>query len=130
MPHGTFFILRKKLDALRNYKKMSIGEIAMVLYKSKSEVMAQVKNLGLGGIAFDGDVGTHPDVDTIEMDLLMAEKGIYLHNVPYSVLSADAAVEGEGKAPSLRTDAFQFTDLGAEHKQLLGEMLAHGVPSS
>jgi len=125
LPRGTFLIMRQKLDALKNHKKMSIGEISMVLYKSKSEMMAQVTNLGQGGVAFDGTVDDQVDFDRLEMDLLMAEKGLYIHNIPYSPLRADSI--DKKKSGPIRENAFCFKELETEHQRQLNEMLSHGL---
>jgi hypothetical protein len=100
MPRGTFVILRNKLDPLRNHTQMSIGEIAMVLYKSESEVMGQVTELSLGGIGFDCNFSGIVNADDVELDLLMTEKGIYLHNLPYSTIPIKSAGNGK-KRPAI-----------------------------
>ena len=108
MPRGTFVILRNKLDPLRNHTQMSIGEIAMVLYKSESEVMGQVTELSLGGIGFDCNFSGIVNADDVELDLLMTEKGIYLHNLPYSTIPIKSAGNGKKKTRSYRTNAVRF----------------------
>ena len=85
MPRGTFAILRNELDQLHNHRRMSIGEIAMVLYKSKTEVMGQVTNMSFGGIAFENSSCKVPTTGEVELDLLMTEQGIYLHNIPFQM---------------------------------------------
>jgi hypothetical protein len=129
LPRGTFCILRYKLDALNNHSRMSIGEISMVLYKSKSELMAQVKNLGHGGMAFDGTLEEQLDLEKVELDLLMAEKGLYIHNIPYSTLYANDDSKGTRKSRQLRVNAVGFKDLDADLKRQLDEMLSHGNPA-
>ncbi len=127
MPRGTFIIIRNELDSLRNHTKMSIGEIAMVLYKSKSEVMGQVTNMSWGGIAFDGNLSGLPDIDKPELDLLMAEKGIYLHNIPYETLALDPTRKGKNKSQKLRTNAVRFKKLDSGQALQLRELLANHV---
>jgi len=129
MPRGTFVILRNKLDPLRNYTKMSIGEIAMVLYKSQSEVMGQVTDLSHEGIGFDCDYSGLSDADNLELDLLMAEKGIYVHNIPYAPVPINTAGKGRKKTRQLRTNAIRFKKLDKEQKSGLKELLAHHVGS-
>jgi hypothetical protein len=128
LPRGTFVIVRPKLDALQNHKRMSIGEISMVLYKSKSEMMAQVKNVGQGGIAFDGQLQAGLDHETVEMDLLMAEKGLYLHNLPYSILYSDSESSEGKKNRRIRANAVRFTELDMSQQRQLDEMMSHGTP--
>ncbi len=130
MPRGTFMILRDKVEPLLNHKKMSIGEIAMVIYKSKTEMMGQVRNLGLGGIAFEGDCGHMPEEGSFELDLLMTEKGIYIHNIPYSPIFAASKKKRKKSAEEHRSDALEFKKLDAEHKQQLEELLAHCIGTS
>jgi hypothetical protein len=130
MPRGTFVILRTELDQLRNYTKMSIGEIAMVLYKSKSEVMGQVTDLSTAGVRFDGDNNGLPVSDQVELDLLMAEKGIYLHNIPYATIPIEPGGRGSKKTRKLRPNALRFKKLDTEQKRRLQELLTHHVGSS
>ena len=130
MPRGTFVILRDKVEPLRNHKRMSIGEIAMVIYKSDTEMMGQVRNLGLGGIAFDGDYCHISGKGNFELDLLMTEKGIYIHNIPYSPIYAKPEKKRKKLAEEQRADALEFMNLDAEHKQQLEQLLAHCICSA
>ncbi len=125
MPHGTFVIFRNKLDPLRKYTQMSIGEIAMVLYKSEPEAMGQVTNLSLGGIAFNRSYSGLPDAENVELDLLMTEKGIYLHDIPYVTVPIRPTGRGKKKRQKQRTDALCFQNLDSEQKGQLRELLAH-----
>jgi hypothetical protein len=132
MPRGTFVILRNKLDPLRNHTQMSIGEIAMVLYKSESEVMGQVTELSLGGIGFDCNFSGIVNADDVELDLLMTEKGIYLHNLPYSTIPIKSAGNGKKKTRktrNYRTNAVRFKKLDAIQKQQIRELLSHHTGS-
>jgi hypothetical protein len=127
LPRGTFVILRPRLDALKNHKKMSIGEISMVLYKSKTEMMAEVNNMGQGGIAFEGTLKDRLDPKTIELDLLMAEKGLYIHGLPYSKLYSDSESSGGKESRTLRVNALQFSELDMAQQRQVDEMLSHGI---
>lgn len=127
MPRGTFVILRNELDPLRNHTQMSIGEIAMVLYKSERQVMGQVTNMSIGGVAFNGNHRVALGVDNIELDLLMTAQGIYLHNIPYGAVTITPAGRGKKKTPKLRTNALRFKDLNIEQKGQLRELLTYHV---
>jgi hypothetical protein len=127
MPRGTFVILRKAFEPLRNHKQMSIGEIAMILYKSEPQVMGQVTNLSIGGIAFGGQTTGLPDSKKIQLDVLMTEQGIYLHNIPYEAVPIKTSRKGKPKNPAFRTNAFRFKQLNEEKKSRLRELLAHHV---
>jgi hypothetical protein len=127
MPRGTFVILRNEFDPLRNHANMSIGEIAMVLYKSEPEVMGQVTNLSVGGIAFGGHAIGLPDAEKVQLDLLMADKGIYVHDIPYAVVPVRAGGKSKKKTPKPRTNALRFTHLEAEKKDQLRELLTYRV---
>jgi hypothetical protein len=106
---------------------MSIGEIAMVLYKSEPEAMGQVTNLSAGGIAFDGKVIGSPDAGKVQLDLLMTEQGIYVHNIPYAVVPVKTKGKTKKKTPAFRTNALRFKRLDAEKRGQLRELLAHRV---
>jgi len=127
MPRGTFAILRNVFDPLRNYTQMSIGEIAMVLYKSEPEVMGQVTDLSVGGIAFGGNTIDDPDAKNIQLDLLMTEQGLYLHNIPFVAVPIKTAGHGREKTQKFRANALRFKTLDAEKKVQLRELLAHHV---
>jgi hypothetical protein len=109
---------------------MSIGEIAMVLYKSRSELLGQVTDLSPAGVRFDCDDGDLPVSDTVQLDLLMAEKGIYLHNIPYATIPAEPDGRGSKKTRPLRSNALRFKKLDDEQKKRLEELLTHHVGSS
>lgn len=125
MPKGTFAILRSGMRRLRNHDRMSIGEIAMVLYKSEPEVMAQVTDMSLGGLAFKWEAGVLPDLGGVELDLLMAEQGIYLHNIPYKRVEPGTGEKSRKKAAKTRKSAFRFTRLDTDLKNRLRGLLAH-----
>jgi hypothetical protein len=106
---------------------MSIGEIAMVLYKSESEAMGQVTELSIGGIGFDCDYNGIANTENVELDLLMAEKGIYLHNLPYATIPVKSPGKGRKKPLKYRTNAVRFKKLDPLQKRQLREMLSHHV---
>jgi hypothetical protein len=124
MPRGTFVIMRGQLDRLRNHAQMSIGEIAMVLYKSEPEIMGQVTEMSLGGLSFSADGSPIPTADQVEMDLLMAEQGIYLHNIPFATIPQPSAAPPDREAAGVRTDAIHFKNLDDEQKGRIRELLA------
>ncbi len=126
-PRGTFVILRDAFDPLRNHMQMSIGEIAMVLYKSEPHVMGQVKNLSVGGIAFGGSTIGLADPENVQLDLLMTEQGIYLHNIPFAAVPVSRSGKSKKKKPAFRTNAFRFKHLDRDTKGQLKKLLAHRV---
>lgn len=128
MPRGTFIIMRNELGRLRNYAQMNIGEIAMILYKSQPELMGQVTDLSIGGVAFDGPANPLPVAEHVELDLLMAEQGIYVHNIPYATVPGNSTGKGKTKKSAcIRTNALHFKNLDTENKSRLRELLAHHV---
>ncbi|BBO73315.1 hypothetical protein DSCW_07320 [Desulfosarcina widdelii] len=127
MPKGTFAILRSEMKRLRDHDRMSIGEIAMVLYKSEPEVMGQVTDMSLGGLAFRWDAGTLPELGSVELDLIMAEQGIYLHNIPYKTVARETGGKNRKSTARTRRSAFRFTRLDTDLKNRLRGLLAHHV---
>ncbi|MFO7713065.1 hypothetical protein [Desulfosarcina sp.] len=99
----------------------------MVLYKSEPEVMGQIKDVGLGGVAFDSTTRVVPDDDHLELDLLMAEQGIYLHNIPFVRVPARSADGDTHLIPQNHTHILQFKDLDGEQAARLQELLTHQV---
>ena len=127
MPRGTFVILRNEFDPLHNYSQMSIGEIAMVLYKSEPEAMGQVTDLSVGGIAFGCQFSNSPQLENVQLDLLMTEQGLYLHNIPYAAVPIRPAGKGNQRTPPFRTNAVRFKQLDAQQQRQLQELLTHHV---
>lgn len=125
MPKGTFAILRSEMKRLRNHDRMSIGEIAMVLYKSDPEAMGQVTDMSLGGLAFKWEAGVLPEIGGLELDLLMAEQGIYLHNIPYKTVEQATGEKNVKKTAKIRRSAFRFTRLDTDLKNRLRGLLNH-----
>jgi len=125
MPRGTFVILRNEVARLRDHAQMSIGEIAMILYKSQPEIMGQVTDMSFGGIAFQADTDVLPTYGEVELDILMTEHGIYLHNIPFVLVPVTATAE-EGKTSKVtRRNAFHFAQLDEDQRACLRDLLAH-----
>lgn len=127
MPKGTFAIIRTESDRLHNHRRMSIGEIAMVLYKSDAQVMGQVANMSYGGIAFENSNCRIPIADETELDLLMTEQGIYLHNVPFTTLPTPSTGRNRKKADYSHRAVLRFKKLNPQLKHELREMMAHHI---
>lgn len=120
MPRGTLAILRSSLGRLREHSKMQIGEIAMVLYKSETSAIGQVSEMSLSGLSFSADQGMVSENAEDELDLLMTEQGLYLHNVPYMKVPERRDAENA-------TIALRFGKLNAEHRGQLQELLGYHV---
>jgi hypothetical protein len=127
MPRGTFAILRSELDQLHDHRRMSIGEIAMILYKSKTEAMGQVANLSFGGIAFESSSCKVPTTGEVELDLLMTEQGIYLHNIPFAAVPIWSIDNKGRKTVSSPRAALRFKKLDSKLKDQLRELMAHHI---
>ncbi|BBO79677.1 hypothetical protein DSCO28_02430 [Desulfosarcina ovata subsp. sediminis] len=128
MPHGTLAILRSDIRGrLLNHEKMSIGEIAMVLYKSESDMIGEVADLSLGGLSFNGTFNWHDDMERVQLDLLMTEQGIYLHNIPYAAVPVCRFPEGSQKKSAMRTNALRFKGLNTKQKDQLQALMAFHV---
>jgi len=91
--------------------------------------MGQVTNLSIGGMAFGGDTISITDPGRVQLDLLMTEKGIYVHNIPYAVVPIRANGNNAKNPPETRTNALCFKHLDAETKGQLRELLDHRVCS-
>lgn len=99
----------------------------MVLYKTEPEFMGQIKDVGLGGVAFDSTTRGVPDDDHLELDLLMAEQGIYLHNIPFVRVAARSADGDTQLIPQNHTHILKFKELDGEQVAKLQELLAYQV---
>jgi hypothetical protein len=92
--------------------------------------MGQVTNLSVGGIAFGGKTIGLPDAGTVQLDLLMTEQGIYVHNIPYAVVPIKTNGKRKKRTAAVRTNALRFKRLNAKKKSQLQELLVHRVRQS
>lgn len=113
---------------MHNHQQMSVAEIAMVLYKSDPSMIRQVRDISFGGIGFDGSGAV--DNPKAELDVLMTQQGIYLHNVPYAHVTGDSGGVNGGKRPGIRANAFQFKELDAGMKNQIAEWLTQHLSPS
>ena len=127
MPRGTLAILRNEANRLQEHANMNIGEIAMIIYKSSPEIIGQVTDMSFSGVAFEGKSIDQVDTDNVELDLLMAEEGLYLHNLPFTTVASPKSGKGRRRAAAARPNALQFTDLDDRQKDQIREMLSHCV---
>lgn len=127
MPRGTFAILRNRLDPLRHHSRMSIGEIAMVLYKSETEIMGQIANMSYGGIVLDGNRSRVAVDEKMELDLLMADEGIYLHNIPYTKISHRTKEDDGESSVGSRETVLRLKKLDANQRGQLEKLMAHHI---
>jgi hypothetical protein len=127
MPRGTFAFLRYELDQLINHRQMSIGEIAMILYKSEAQMVGQVANVSFGGVALETNCCRLPADSELELDLLMADKGIYLHNIPFTPLSATSFGKTKKQVDCSQRAVICFKDLDPKLKKELCVLMAHHI---
>lgn len=126
MPKGTFAILRSKSAKLENFDKMSMGEIAVTVYKTGPEKLGQIKNISLGGLAFDYVYGKNKNPKKYELDVLMTEHGIYLHNIPYRTISDNVIPDDVNLDDVIvRRHAIRFGRLSTSQKTKLKTLLDH-----
>lgn len=127
MPRGTFAIFRDDIQGLHNHGQMGIGEIAMVLYKANPETMGQVVDVSIGGVAFHAPSGMRADADELKLDLLMAEQGIYIHDIPFASVNHRMDSEAALKTDETTVKAVRFTEVRAYHHDQLKKILSHYV---
>jgi len=127
MPRGTFAILRNELDQLHNHRRMSIGEIAMVLYKSNIQTMGQVVDMSLGGVAFESRIPPELATGNLELDLLMAEQKIYLHNIPFAAQPVDSGSSPQKNNPNPQRTVLRFKELDPTLENELRDLMAFSV---
>lgn len=121
---GVFAILRSETDYLGNIEDMSMGEIAIAVYKAGPEKIGQIKNIGMGGLAFDYVEGNGRETGPLELDILMTEKGIYLHSIPHKIIM-DTIMDDEINIDmvNMKRLSIMFTDLSKTHKESLTTLI-------
>ena len=127
MPRGTLAILRNEAHRLQEHANMNIGEIAMIIYKSSPEIIGQVTDMSFSGVAFEGKSIDQVNTDNVELDLLMAEEGLYLYNLPFTTVASSESGKGRRRAAAARPNALQFTNLDDRQKDQIREMLSHRI---
>ncbi len=128
MPRGTFAILRSETDYLDNIDKMSMGEIAIAVYKTEPQKLGQIKNISMGGLSFEYIEGCRNHMDPLELDVLMTEKGIYLHNIPYKTITDEVITdELTLNAVNMKRLTIMFTDLSKHQKTKLRSLITNRI---
>ena len=109
---GVFAVIRGPSGRLDHFSKMSMGEIAVSVYKSNPVKLGQIKNISVGGLAFHY-ISAKSSLDgPFELDILMTEKNIYLHNVPFEIIS-DKLIEKKPRvqAMPIKRTSLRFVNL-------------------
>jgi hypothetical protein len=123
MPRGTFAILREDIQRLHDHENMGIGEIAMVLYKANPEMMSQVVDIGFGGVAVKAPAEEIMDTRGLQLDVLMAEQGIYVYDIPFAIIDHPGVSDDTSTDADSKLHAFRFGDLNAQQEDRLKRLM-------
>ena len=90
----AFALLRTHVMNMNQIEKMSMGEVALSVFKSDAVKIGQIKDASIGGLSFNyfGDNGKSKA--PLELDILVADKNFYLNNISFKIIS-DAKVPGQ-----------------------------------
>jgi len=121
---GIFAVIRGPSGRLNHFTEMSMGEIAVSVYKSNPVKLGQIKNISVGGLAFHYIPAKNNLEGPYELDILMTEKNIYLHNVPFEIIS-DEMIEKKPQVQEMpvKRTSLRFVDLSNQQLSKLQNIL-------
>lgn len=114
---GAFALIGSNQRRPIRIKTMSLGEIALAVFKSKYSHMGKIIDISMEGIAlYYIDSHCQPE-ETAELDIMFAEGRFYLDNIGFKIIS-DFEIAGElpDSSIKMRQLSLQFKDL-AHHRK-------------
>lgn len=108
---GVFAVIRGPSGRLDHFTEMSMGEIAVSVYKSNPVKLGQIKNISAGGLAFHYIPAKSSLDGPFELDILMTEKNIYLHNVPFEIISDEKIEKNRVQTVPVKRTSLRFVNL-------------------
>ena len=124
--NGTFAVVGSKKAHLDKIKKMSMGEIACAIYKSKPFKFGQIIDMSQGGLAFSYIDNRKKRDPSDEINILSAANKFFLENILFkTVMDIDSAEEPAFSPIKLKRQRIQFVDLSSDQIKKLEYFLSN-----
>jgi hypothetical protein len=124
--NGTFAVVGSKKARLDKIKKMSMGQIACAIYKSKPFKFGQIIDMSQGGLAFRYIDNRNKRDPSDEINILSAGNKFFLENLVFkTVMDEDATEEPSFSPIKLKNQRIQFVGLSSDQIKKLAYFLSH-----
>lgn len=122
----VFAVVRPRNLKLKQLKKMSKGEAALAIIKSKPPKMGEIMEISRGGLSFSYIENETDLTNFNEMDILFVEKDFHLRRLPFVPIE-DTAIKEDGyiDALAMKRLTVQFKGLTPYQKDQLDHVLEH-----
>lgn len=115
---NAFAIIRSKRTHPIRIEDMSMGEIAFAVIKSDPSKLGRIKDLSMTGLAFCYlDNGKRATDESFRLDLLLADCGFYLEDLPFKTVS-DFKLNDDFPFSSIKTRQLGVQFKGMTHSQV------------
>lgn len=121
-----FAVVSSSVHQLGKIKKMSKGEVALAVMKSKPACMGEIVEISRNGLSFQ-HIDNGADLSQFsELDILYVDEDFLLSRLPFKTVN-DTAIEGDAPFDvlSMKKLTVQFVDLTAKQKGQLDHLLEH-----
>ena len=86
---GTFAVISKQSLALNHLDRLSLGEIALAIFKNRPVRIGPVIDMGPGGASFTSPWESTAMDPPLTLDFVFAERALHLPNMPYHIVSVE-----------------------------------------
>ena len=124
---NAFAIVRSKRTHPIQIEDMSLGEIAFAVIKSDPYKLGKIKDLSMSGLAFCYlDNGKRATDESFRLDLLLADCGFYLEDLPFKTVS-DFKLNDDFPLSSIKTRQLgvRFKDMTHSQVSKLKYLIHH-----
>jgi hypothetical protein len=98
-------------------KNMSMGQIGCAMFRSNPIMMGPIKDIGMGGLSFRYIEPPEPVGGDVVLDILLADSGFYLDNIPFRFISTIFAKDGFSfDTVRVKQQGVQFMNLSGNQK--------------
>jgi len=129
LKEDAFALIRSISAGPLNIQGKSMGCIACAVFNAKPSRLGKIDNISMGGLMFQDVVGKTQISKTFVLDILLADCGFYLANMPFKILS-DFVLPNDipGTSFEMRQVRLQFQNLNAIQQTSLKDfILNHGA---
>jgi hypothetical protein len=128
----AFALIRSTFTGPLKIQGKSMGGIACAVFNAKPVKLGKISNISLGGLMFQyADSNTNISKGLV-LDILLADCGYYLANVPYKIISEFVIPEDvPDDSLQMRQVRLQFQNLSAYQQAKLKDFIvSHGTQIS
>lgn len=121
---GAFVVVRTGRDKIEGIQNMSMGEIALAVFKSKPNKIGQIKDMSKSGLCFEYVKSGKECGKPRKLDILRAEGDFCLNDLDFKTISDNETAETLPYEPvRTKLSSVQFVNLTQMQKKMLEAFL-------